>query len=100
MVAERGDNNKGWAAFDALKLIANEENCEIQPPEGKPHIPSAGDCTFQHGLCDWKITEPTTDNEFPWLKVNGNMSIVEASPDYDHFGDPYGNILPYTRIFR
>ena len=99
VIAERGDNSQGWAGLDAFKLIAGESNCEIQPPEAKPHVPSFGDCNFQHTLCDWKITQPTTEYEFPWLRITGNESLVEASPDYDHFGDPYGNQKIKDRFF-
>ena len=40
----------GWAAFDDFELLADikDEECAIKPPEAVPHVPSLGDCTFQH----------------------------------------------------
>ena len=84
---------EGWAAFDDFELTT-EENCPILPAEAVPHIPSLGDCPFQHGVCDWQVQE----NGFKWKRITGNDTTEHAKPGYDHYGDPYGEKCTFFRV--
>ena len=66
----------------------------IKPPEAVPHIPSLGDCTFQHGLCDW--THWNGEEGFSFKRISGNDANENDKPSTDHFGDPYGTIYKVT----
>ena len=79
----------GWAAFDDFELIADikDEECAIKPPEAVPHVPSLGDCTFQHSLCDWNSNKK---EGFSFKRITGNDTSEHEKPSFDHFGDPYG----------
>ncbi len=96
VAAERGDFDQGWAAFDDFELVTlnQGETCNIYPPEAVPHVPSRGDCTFQHGLCDWvPVAAGDTDDMFDWKRIHGNQSLENPHPETDHYGDPIGTCV-------
>ena len=43
--------------------------------------PSSYDCTFESGLCTWT---QATDDQFNWVRANGNTGTTQTGPSNDH----------------